>query len=682
MALGIVWAMACGPRPVPDREAPPAPVVAAPAPVDATIAPPPEPAAQPLAANTPLTTTAGNTLLAPAGWTVRVAPPATILEPPEHDSAVAFVDVDAPDAAAAVAAGWRAYKPDAAWPLKLRAPLADRDGWTKAERFDYVTSPSERRIVYAIARFAGSTWNVSIVNITRAVSEKRGSQVGIAFADLLPKGYTRESFAGKQAHELDATRIAMLSKFVQDAQRQLGTPGVSFGLVQHGKIVFAGGFGVRELGKPGKVDGDTKYRIASNTKALTTLMLGKLVDQGKLTWEMPVIDAVPQFALGDAETTKQVRIKHLICACTGMPRKDVYRQFEYAKTTAQSTFASLAHMQPTSAFGALYQYSNLMAVAAGYVGGRVAFPKLELGKAYDEAMRTLVFEPLGMKSTTLDRARGEQGNAARGHALGVDNHEHVTRPDLADGIISSRPAGATWTSVRDLLQYVRMELADGKLPNGTQYISREALLARREPQVAASSDVWYGMGLLIRKRWGVTVIDHGGDFAGYHSNMMWLPDHDVGAVILTNSETGRIIRDAFRRKLLEVLFDGRPEADAEVAALGKRMLDDWAADNARLTIPADPVEVAKLAAKYYDAELGDIIVKRSGGSLVFDVGEWQTEMASRKNPDGTISFVAIEPGRLLLGSARVDIVPELRNGKRTLVVREAQTEYVFEEVSQ
>ena len=249
--------------------------------------------------------------------------------------------------------------------------------------------------------------------MAQAVAEKRSSQLGVVFDKLLPKGYERESFAGKKANKLDAARIAELRQVRRDGEKLLGVPGVSVGLVQDGKVVFAGGFGVRELGKPAKVDGDTKYMVASNTKALTTLMLAKLVDEKKLTWETPATSLLPSFKLGDADTTAKVLVKHLICACTGMPRQDMEWLFEYKGVTPEGALATLGTMQPTSKFGELFQYSNPLAAAAGFIGGHVAFPKLELGAAYDEAMRTRVFAPLGMSPTTFDFARGAPGNAAR-----------------------------------------------------------------------------------------------------------------------------------------------------------------------------------------------------------------------------------------------------------------------------
>ena len=185
-------------------------------------------------------------------------------------------------------------------------------------------------------------------------------------------------------------------------------------------------------------------------------------------------------------------------------------------------------MQPTSKFGEMFQYSNPMAAAAGYTGAHVALPSLELGAAYDQTMNTLVFQPLGMTSTTFDYARALSGNHASPHAPDADGRTAVIPMDINYSIIPMRPAGAGWSNVRDMLKYISMELANGKLPDGTQYISRESLLARRERQVGIGTDAVYGMGLATDRKYGTPVVHHGGDMFGFHSDMMWLPEHNVG----------------------------------------------------------------------------------------------------------------------------------------------------------
>ncbi|MCK6544472.1 beta-lactamase family protein [Myxococcota bacterium] len=627
----------------------------------------------PLAADTPSTTVAGNTFVAPAGWTIVVDGPATIVTPPEGGSRVAFVDVEAADADAAVERAWAAVRSEKTWPLLVKNDLPEKDGWSKVRSYQYQTSPNEKRSVAAAARLANGVWTVALFDFADDVGEKRGSQIALLFNRLLPKGKGRESFAGKKAHVLDAARIAELGKYVEGAQKVLGIPGVAVGLVQDGKVVFAGGYGVRALGQAAKVDGDTKFLVASNTKAWTTLMLAKLVDEKKLTWDTPATSLLPSFKLGDADTTSKVQVKHLICACTGMPRQDMEWILQFQGVTPDSVMTRLGEMQPTSKFGELFQYSNPLAAAAGFIGGHVVFPKLELGKAYDEAMKTRVFEPLGMKSTTLDPAKGRTGNFAEAHAPDVDGKVTHAEDRVNGAILPVRPAGGAWSTVKDMLKYVQMELDEGVLPNRKTYLAKETLLARRAPQVAIGADASYGMGLMVNHKYDVTVVHHGGDMVGFHSDMMWLPEHGVGAVVLTNGDPGWLLRSIFRRKLLEVLFDGNPEADADVAAAGRQYFDELASMRKLLTLPADAAEATKLAAHYSSPALGDITVTRKGPSVIFDFGEWTSEMASKKNPDGTTSFVTAAPG-----IAGLELVVGTDPAKKTLTLRDAQHEYVFD----
>lgn len=622
--------------------------------------------------DTPKATVLGNAFTAPKDWSIRVKGPATILEAPEGNSWIALIDVPADKPEQALAAAWKAYRPEAKWPVKVSNDLPDKDGWSRRRVYEYLTSPNEKRGVTALLYYSGSNCTVVIEDLADAVAEKRGAQASLILGGLLPKGHTRESFAGKKALPLDKARIAELARFVEQGQKETGVPGVALGLVQDGKVVFADGFGVKELGKTEKPDGDTLFMVASNTKALTTLLLAKLVEEHRMTWDTPVTTLFPQFHLGDAATTRSVLVKHLICACTGMPRQDLEWLFEFGKITPENSLALLGTMQPTSKFGELFQYSNLMAAAAGYTAAHVLYPQMEVGSAYDRAMQSYVFDPLGMNATTFDFARALSNNHATAHSPDVDGKPAKALMAVNYAVVPVRPAGAGWSSVRDMLKYVSMELAEGKLPNGKNYISSGPLLERRGPQVSIGKDESYGMGLMVDKTYGVPVVHHGGDMIGYHSDMMWLPQQNVGAVILTNSDPGWLIRNRFRRKLLEVLFDGRPEADSLLRADAEGFFSELAADRKLFAIPADTNQSAKLARHYANPSLGEIAVSTSGPSTLFDFGEWKSEVSSRKNPDGTISFITIVPG--MIGSEFV-----VGSGpKHTLITRDAQHEYVFE----
>lgn len=625
-----------------------------------------------VSANTPRVTPGGATFTVPKDWSIATGKNLVILTPTETDTHIVIFDAQAPDALAAVTAAWAAYKPQSKRPVKLVTPLPPKEGWDERKNFDYETSPNERASIGAMALRAGTSWTVIILDGTDPTVERRGAAVGLVFESLRPKGYKRESFAGRKAHELDKEHIAILTAFLENSMRQMGVPGVGIALIDHGKVVYQGGLGVKELGKPDRVDQNTLFMAASNTKGMTTLLLSELVDQKKLRWDQPVVEVYPSFKLGDVETTKKVLVKHLICACTGLPRQDLEWLFEFKNATPESVMTLLGTMQPTSKFGDVFQYSNLMAAAAGYIGGHLVYPNRELGAAYDAAMQEMIFDPLGMKSTTFDYAKALAGNHATPHGEDVDGHPKTASMDINYSIWAARPAGAVWTSAADLSRYVQLELSEGKLPDGKQLVSAENLLMRRTPQVPLGEDASYGMGLITDHTYGVQVVSHGGSMLGFKSNWWALPESGVGAVLLTNADNGGMLEGPFERRLLEVLFAGKPEAEADVASRAAAHKAERAKDRERLVLPPAAEAAAGLARHYSSKELGDLDVRSNNGSTIFDVGEWRSSVASRKNDDGTTSFIMVDPG--ILG---FEFVVGERGGQRALIVRDGQHEYTF-----
>jgi CubicO group peptidase (beta-lactamase class C family) len=628
-----------------------------------------------LAEDKPLTTAAGDAFIAPARWSVSRAAGRVLLEAPEGNLRLALVQLDAADADAAARAAWKQLDPTMNRVARVHERYPGRDGWSERRELEYATSPNERLVVTATARRREGTWTVLLVHGDHATFHRRQAAIQLVTRSLRPKGYQRESLAGKKPHRLDAARIAEITAFVERARRDAAVPGVAIALVQDDAVVFEGGFGVRELGKSAKVDADTLFQIASTTKALTTLLLATLVDDGKLAWDAPAASVYPPFKLGDADTTRRVLVKHLLCACTGMPRKDFITFFEYGRATPANVFQELAATRPTTAFGETHQYSNTLAAAAGFIGGHVAAPGRELGAAYDEAMRVRVFEPLGMRATTFDVARALRQNHATPHAQDLQGNTAVGALPLLPSLSYLRPTGGAWSSVRDLAKYVRMELARGLLPSGKRMVSERNLLERRKKQIAMDADTFHGMGLRVRTDWGIPVVFHPGSYFGVHAYFFFVPDHGIGGVILTNGDDGHFLRAPFVRRVIEVAFDAQPQAaeDLENAAKDNRL---WIArERAGLVLPPDEAAVAALAGRYQSDELGELTVRKTPGGVTFDFGEWSSPMATRKNADGTTTFGTTKTG--LIG---FEFVAAERGGRRALLIRESQYEYAFVEV--
>jgi CubicO group peptidase (beta-lactamase class C family) len=639
--------------------------------------PSPPPAAPAVAADTPEATPFGITFTLPKDWSSKSGPGWVDALPPEGDSDIVIVDAgEAKDGPEAAAKAWALFRPPGMRRKVLLTPaLPPRDLWDEGTAVAYEVSPTEHRAVTAIASRKGGHWTVILIDANASTVEKRAAAVSLMLGTLKPAGEARENFAGRTAHRLDPERVAMLKAFVESGMKELNVPGVAVALIDHGQVVFEGGFGVRELGLPKLVDAHTLFLIASNTKGMSTLLLARLVDQGKLQWDEPVTTVYPQFRLGSEATTRQVLMKHLVCACTGLPRKDLEWLFNTAKgTPAQNTFALLAATEPTSKFGETFQYNNLMASAAGYIGGHVAYPSMEVGQAYDKAMQSLIFDPLEMKETTFDFAQALKADHASAHAIGLDGSEHVASMDMNYEVIPYRPAGGAWSSVHDVIKYVRDELDEGKLPNGRQLVSAKNLLQRRARSVPLGEHAWYGMGLEVDESHGVTVISHGGSLVGFKSNWYAIPEAGVGAVILENSEEGDPLVGAFGRRLLEVLYDGKPLAEGQIKASAAALSQGAAKLRELVSDPPDAAAAAALAHRYINPDLGSIQVSAVGPQVIFDFGPWKSHVVTRRSADGTIAFIPIDPG-----AARAAFVAGSADGKRQLTVRDGQHVYVYSE---
>ncbi len=629
------------------------------------------------AADTPGKTASGTAFVQPKDWSMAQQGSASVFTSPEGDLNLAVVEVGAAaNAQAAGAKAWSVYKPAANRTMRLATPATAADGWDERVGLSYEVSPAERAVVQALALRKGANWTVVIVDGSDATMNKRAAAAAIIERGLRPAGYAPETFAGKTAHRLTPERIQLLRDFIAQSAKQLDVPGVGIALIDQGKVVWQGGYGVRELGKPEPVDAHTKFMIASNTKGMTTLLLSVLADEGKLRWDQKVTDLYPSFRLGNDATTKSVEIRHLVCACTGLPRRDYAFILSDGKAPASDTFRQLSQTEPTSKFGELFQYSNLMAAAAGYVGGSLAYPKLEVGAAYDKAMQTRIFGPLGMKDTTFDNKVGESGDWARPHGFDIDGQMSEMSNHFNHLIPPYRPAGGVWSSAADVARYAELELSKGVTPEGKRLVSEANLLERRKRGVPTGENAWYGMGLFDEEISGVHVVTHGGTLQGFHSDWWVLPDSGIGAVLLTNADSGPAMFEPFLRRLMEVVYDGKPEAEKEVATSAARLKVQAKARRARLTIPGDPAALAGLAAKYRDPEFGNVITfEDRGGAKWVEAGAIEGPVATRKNADGTLSLVSTSPGAIGL-----DAVIGKANGARTLTVRDSQHEYVYTEV--
>ena len=610
----------------------------------------------------------GDTLNVPPQWETEFRDGLMILSPPEGDAEFVVARIsDQAKGGEAVAQAWQIHDPGFDRTVRLVQDAPGRDGWDKFVSVAYETSPNEKIFLLGQALQSGKDWTVILGRGAWATVAKRGAQLNQSLGSLRPGGYNRESFAGKEAHYLDNQRVSAIKAFVTEAMEKLDIPGVGLALIDDGQIVFEGGLGTREKGQDVPVTKDTTFFVASNTKGMATLLLSTLVDEGKLQWSDKVIDVYPEFRLGSDETTNSVLIEHLVCACTGLPRKDMQLIFNTKRDTpASNTFVQLAATEPTSGFGEVFQYNNLMASAAGYVAGALINPGMEVGAAFDKAMEDRIFTPLGMSNSGFGIEQFMESDYAAAHSDGLSNTSTLAPVEWNHIFDPFRPAGGAYSTAHDMALYVQNELAEGG-----DLFGNDNLVARRLPKIATGEDSWYGMGLSGNDQYGVDVFNHGGSLLGYKSNIWFIPEAGVGAVLLTNSDSGQSLLGPFQRFLLETLYDGKPEARENVESSAERAAESRARFLEDLSNPGDADVIAGLAKRYYNEDLGPVVIE---SPTKLSVTSGPLDYVTRANEDGSHSLTISTPG--LLGFPMV--VGE-QDGKRVLILRDAQHEFVFVE---
>lgn len=442
-----------------------------------------------LSEDTKLTTSSGATFTVTRGWHVARADDLIVLQEPQREASVALVEVAASTAEDAIAQAWKRWKPEFARTVRIAAKPPASGGWDEVMQISYETAAEERRIVNAAARRKGATYYVTLIDGAVAALERRAAQLGSAIGSLEVAGREEENLAGRKAHTLDAARSEKFLAFAEDARKRSKIPGVALAVVQDGRIVLETGLGVRELGKSVPVTPSTLFMIGSITKPLTSLLMARLIDRKRFSWDTPVTTLLPSFALGDPAATKRVTVAHTVCACTGLPRWDMEFLFEFNRATPESRLALLRMMTPTTAFGETFQYSNLMVAAGGYVAATTATGGKDLRRAYVDAMNAEVFGPLGMKSTVLDLDMARKREHATPHARTIMFDVQPIAVETELGVDSVMPAGGAWSTVRDMSRWLLLELGKGRL-DGHQVVSEVNILERRKPRVAIGTKVF------------------------------------------------------------------------------------------------------------------------------------------------------------------------------------------------
>ena len=324
-------------------------------------------------------------------------------------------------------------------------------------------------------------------------------------------------------------------EFVEKTMKEWKVPGVVISIVKDGKVIFAQGFGLRDVKQGLKVTPQTIFAIGSSSKAFTATAIGILVDEGKIDWDKPVRTYLPAFKLYDPVASERMTPRDLLCHRSGLPRHDL--MWIGSSASRKNLFDRLANLEPSRDFRSTFQYQNLMFMTAGHLVGEVT------GTTWEDFVKLHIFEPLGMKDSNFSVNDSQK---ASDFALPYREKEDKVLEIAFRNIEAIGPAGSINSNVVDMANWVLLNLNKGKWGE-KQIISEASLNQLHSPQMIAQEAVFrrfeqyeeflpqsYGLGWFIAPYRGHLLIHHGGNIDGFSALVSFLPRDKAGMVVLTN----------------------------------------------------------------------------------------------------------------------------------------------------
>jgi CubicO group peptidase (beta-lactamase class C family) len=396
------------------------------------------------------------------------------------------------------------------------------------------------------------------------------SENGAAIAGTFTQGGQTFPFALERRESAAAAAgdaLAGLDGFVDAALVDWEVPGLALVVVRDGQVVLAKGFGLRDVKNKLPVTERTLFAIGSSTKAFTTFVLGTLVDEGKLAWDRPVREYIPEFKLEDPSTSQRITPRDLCTHRSGLPRHDAV-WYNATELTRKELVERLAHLEASADLRAKWQYNNLMFLTAGYLAERIT------GESWEDAVRHRIFEPLGMTGSNFSVADSQK---SPDFALPYEDRDDRIQEVPFRTVTNMGPAGSINSNAVDLARWLEVHLEGGKVGTRT-VIRKETLDEIHSPQMAMGrsaerpeiSAPAYAMGWFVTTYRGHLRVEHGGNIDGFSAEVCLFPDDGVGIAVVANlGGTGLpgILVSHVADRVLSL-----PTIDWNAEALGKRAL--------------------------------------------------------------------------------------------------------------
>jgi len=408
-----------------------------------------------------------------------------------------------------------------------------------------------------------------------------------------------------------------IDRAVQRTMDEFDVPGMAVAVVFDGKVHYAAGHGIVETGGEAQVDQHTLFRIASVSKAFTAAALAVLADEGKLGWEDPVIDHIPEFRMYDPWVTREFTIRDLLTHRSGLPlgAGDLLI-FPEGNATREEIIQAFRHLKPSSSFRSKYDYDNLLYIVAGEVVERVS------GVAFEEFIESRLLNPLGMADCVASPGRAaEQSVLATPHLL-IEGELQTT----GDGLNAvTAPAGGVTCSAASMARWMQFILNRGVAESGDRVVSEAQFAQLLQPVTLVNSPGYmvehagshlnaYALGWNVSTFYGEPSLSHGGAVWGMTTFIMILPEQGLG-VFASNNLMSPAPRAIVAEIADEFLVDLERSPDKDWIAIigdifqqrreaGATAVAEAEASRAADSTPSLPLE--RYAGTYRDAWYGDV----------------------------------------------------------------------------
>jgi len=418
-----------------------------------------------------------------------------------------------------------------------------------------------------------------------------------------------------------------IDSLVEKTLVTFNVPGIAVSVIKDGKVVHSKGYGVRSIKSNKKVDKNTLFGVASNTKAFTAASLGVLVDQKKITWDTKVTDVIPEFKLHDPYVTSEFTIRDLLThrSGLGLGAGDLMIWPDSNSTTKSELIHNLRYLKPVSSFRSKYDYDNLLYIVAGYIVEKVS------GVEYEKFVTDHFIKPLGMTQTAMSWYRlKDRSNIIDGHAPvnGILDTVGLSFSEVANA------AGGMYSNITDMSKWVIAQLNHGKYGSNlkdslfSERIHQETwtpqtIIRGRSPYT--NPFVAYGLGWNLSNESGHFQVMHTGGLAGIVTQVTMIPELNLGIIVLTNQQSGAAF-SAISNTIKDAYF-GNPEKDwikqyNEARLKNEKRAEEitdkiWKDIQAQQDLNTNKVALNKYKGSFKDNWFGDVTISEQNNTLYF-----------------------------------------------------------------